>query len=91
MSAFVATGFEHSIANLYLVPLAMFVASFDPAFLAARGLAAQSDAITWTGFVLWNLLPVTLGNVIGGSLLVGAVYWFVYLRPGGVERSTRPF
>jgi len=89
ISAFVATGFEHSIANLYLVPLAMFVARFDPAFLAARGLATQSDAITWTGFFLWNLLPVTLGNVIGGSLLVGAVYWFVYLQPGGGEGSTR--
>jgi formate/nitrite transporter len=81
VSAFVAIGFEHSIANLYFVPLAIFVAGFDPAFIAARGVAAQAGSLTWSGFVLHNLVPVTLGNVLGGSLLVGAVYWFVYLQP----------
>ncbi len=81
ISAFVATGFEHSIANLYFVPLAIFIDAFDPAFAAARGLAAQAGSLTWTSFVLRNLVPVTLGNVAGGSLLVGAVYWFVYLQP----------
>jgi formate/nitrite transporter FocA (FNT family) len=48
---------------------------------AARGIAAQADSLTWTGFVLRNLVPVTLGNIVGGSLLVGAVYWFVYIGP----------
>ena len=81
ISAFVAIGFEHSIANLYFVPLGIFVAAFDPAFVAARGLAVQADSLTWTGFVLRNLVPVTLGNVVGGSVLVGAVYWFVFLQP----------
>jgi formate transporter len=81
ISAFVAIGFEHSIANLYFVPLGIFVAGYDPAFVAARGLSTQADSLTWTGFALRNLVPVTLGNVAGGSLLVGAVYWFVYLRP----------
>ena len=81
ISAFVAIGFEHSIANLYFVPLGIFVAVFDPTFVAARGIAAQADSLTWMGFVLRNLVPVTLGNVVGGSLLVGAVYWFVYLGP----------
>jgi formate/nitrite transporter len=81
ISAFVAIGFEHSIANLYFVPLGIFVAVFDPTFVAARGLAGQADALTWMGFVLRNLVPVTLGNMLGGSLLVGAVYWFVYLGP----------
>jgi formate/nitrite transporter len=81
ISAFVATGFEHSIANLYFVPLAIFIAVFDPAFMAARGLAAQQDSLAWASFVVRNLVPVTLGNVVGGSLLVGAVYWFVYLQP----------
>jgi formate/nitrite transporter len=81
ISAFVAAGFEHSIANLYFVPLAIFVTAFDPEFVASRGLVAQADSLTWTGFVLGNLVPVTIGNVAGGALLVGAVYWFVYLRP----------
>ena len=81
ISAFVAAGFEHSIANIYFVPLGLFIAAFDPAFVAARGLEAQAQALSWRGFLGRNLLPVTIGNVIGGTLLVGAVYWFVYLRP----------
>ena len=81
ISAFIAIGFEHSIANLYFVPLGIFVAVFDPTFVAARGLGGQADSLTWMGFVLRNLVPVTLGNMVGGSLLVGAVYWFVYLGP----------
>jgi len=80
ISAFVAAGFEHSIANMYFVPLGLFIAAFDPAFVAVHGLEAQAQVLSWTGFLGRNLLPVTIGNVIGGTLLVGAVYWFVYLR-----------
>jgi formate/nitrite transporter FocA (FNT family) len=87
ISAFVAAGFEHSIANLYFVPLGIFVAALDPAFVSARGLANQADALTWMSFIVRNLVPVTLGNVIGGCLLVGAVYWFVYLRPRSAARD----
>jgi formate/nitrite transporter len=79
VAAFVAAGFEHSIANMYFVPFALFVRAFDPGFVAARGL--ETPALTWAGFLLHNLLPVTVGNVVGGALLVGGVYWFVYLRP----------
>jgi formate/nitrite transporter len=89
ISAFVATGFEHSIANLYFVPLGIFVAAFDPTFVAAQGIAAQATSLTWIGFVLRNLVPVTLGNVVGGSLLVGAVYWFVYLGPQTKREGSR--
>jgi formate/nitrite transporter len=81
ISAFVATGFEHSIANMYFVPLGIFVATFDTAFVAAHGLAPQAASLTWAAFVVRNLVPVTIGNVVGGALLVGAVYWFVYLHP----------
>ena len=81
ISAFVAAGFEHSIANMYFVPLGLFISALDPAFAAARGLEAQAQALSWAGFLGRNLLPVTIGNVIGGTFLVGAVYWFVYLRP----------
>jgi formate transporter len=82
VAAFVASGFEHSVANMYFVPFALLVAAFDPAFAAAAGVSSLDPALTWGGFLLGNLLPVTVGNVVGGAGLVGAVYWFVYLRPG---------
>jgi formate transporter len=81
ISAFVAAGFEHSVANMYFVPLGLFITAFDPVFVAARGLEAPAQALGWGAFLVRNLLPVTIGNVIGGTLLVGTVYWFVYLRP----------
>jgi formate transporter len=63
---------------MYLVPFALLLAAVEPGFVAAHGIDAAS--LTWTHFVVRNLAPVTLGNVIGGSALVGGVYWFVYLR-----------
>lgn len=63
---------------MYFVPFALLLKQFDPAFVAAR--VADTDALSWSRFVLGNLVPVTLGNLIGGTLLVGFVYWFVYLR-----------
>ena len=70
-----AAGFEHSIANMYFVPLGLFIA----AFVAARGLEVQ--LLSRGGFLRRNLLPMRIGNVIGGPLLVVAVYWFGSLRP----------
>lgn len=81
ISAFVAAGFEHSIANMYLVPVGLLIKT-DAAFLAAMSKgAADYASLTWTNFFIVNLLPVTLGNLLGGVVLVGLVYWFVYLRP----------
>jgi formate transporter len=80
IGAFVAAGFEHSVANMYFVPFGLLVAAVDPEFVAAHGLTGQAEALTWLAFVWRNLVPVTIGNVIGGAVLVGAVYWFVYLR-----------
>ncbi|HEY7520627.1 MAG TPA: formate/nitrite transporter family protein [Methylomirabilota bacterium] len=80
IAAFVAAGFEHSVANMYFVPFALLLTHVDPAFVAAH--AADPHVLTWGRFLVGNLLPVTLGNLIGGTLLVGLVYWFVYLRPG---------
>jgi formate/nitrite transporter len=87
ISAFVAAGFEHSVANMYFVPYAIFVTVLDPEWAGARAPAAHAATPTWTGFLVGNLAPVTLGNIIGGAILVGAVYWFVYLRGRPTRRS----
>ncbi len=81
VSAFVAAGFEHSVANMYFVPFALLIARLDPGFAAAATPGPPRALLTWEGFLRDNLLPVTLGNVIGGAILVGLVYWLVYLRP----------
>ena len=81
ITAFVAAGFEHSVANVYFVPFALLVTQLDPAFAAQ---SADAQMLSWSGFVVRNLLPVTIGNVVGGAGLVGGVYWFVYLRPRAV-------
>ncbi len=69
--AFVAAGFEHSIANMYLMPLAML--------LQQAGALAASAPVTWSG-MLGNLLPVIAGNLVGGSVLVGLTYYVIYGR-----------
>jgi formate transporter len=78
ITAFVAAGFEHSVANMYFIPYALLIKVFDPAFAAGNGLDLSS--LTWQAFFVKNLLPVTLGNILGGSLLVAVMYWFIYLR-----------
>jgi formate/nitrite transporter len=82
IAAFVACGFEHSVANMYTLPVGLFIKAGAPdSFWSAIGQGpADYPGLTWEGFLVNNLLPVTLGNVLGGSGLVGAVYWFVYLR-----------
>jgi formate transporter len=72
---------EHSVANMYIIPYAMLVRWTAPAsFWEGVGRTpADFPNLTWQG-LLGNLTPVTLGNIIGGTLLVGVVYWWVYLR-----------
>jgi len=79
IAAFVAVGFEHSVANMYFIPMGLFVKS-DDAFVAGLDNAPDLSHLTWGSFLGDNLLPVTLGNIIGGGLMVGLVYWWVYLR-----------
>ena len=86
ISAFVASGFEHSVANMFFIPMGLFVES-DHAFVAAHQAPANLANLTWGRFFWANLLPVTIGNIIGGALMVGAVYWFVYLRPCSTSSS----
>ncbi len=71
ISAFVAAGFEHSVANMYFIPLGILLKDRVP--------ASAAEQLNWTA--LWtNLLPVTLGNIAGGSVLVALVYYFIYQR-----------
>lgn len=79
VAAFVAAGFEHSIANMYFIPYGLMVKASDPAFVASLGSKVSLDGLTWGSFLVNNLLPVTIGNIIGGALLVGIVYWLIYL------------
>ena len=81
IAAFVAAGFEHSIANLYLLPYGLAVKAWaGPEFWAAIGQSAAAYAALTPLAALHNILVATMGNLVGGSLMVGAVYWFVYLR-----------
>jgi formate/nitrite transporter len=60
--AFVAIGFEHSVANMFFIPAGMLYGA----------------NVTWAQFLLGNLVPVTLGNIVGGAVFVGVVYWYIY-------------
>lgn len=90
ISAFVAGGFEHSVANMYFIPIGLFLRN-EPAVVEAAGKSAeQLSHLTWQGFLLNNLLPVTLGNIVGGVVMVAAAYWFVYLRAEANNRFSVP-
>ena len=89
ISAFVACGFEHCVANMYFIPSALFIKDFDPAYFAtvAANLKDGGAILTWGNFLFNNLLPATIGNIIGGSLMVGGMYWFIYLRPSWTKKA----
>jgi formate transporter FocA len=82
ISAFVAAGFEHSIANMYFIPVALLIKQFASSkFWEMIGKTpADFASITWSSFFLNNLIPVTIGNIIGGAIMVAAVYWIVFLK-----------
>ena len=91
ITAFVAAGFEHSIANMYFIPIALFLRGEAHVLERVGPPVERLTQLTWAGFFLDNLLPVTLGNLVGGVVMVAAVYWFVYLRgrPGNRVVWTR--
>lgn len=72
--AFVACGFEHSVANMYIVPAGMMLGA----------------GVTWSQFLIWNLLPVTVGNIVGGLVFVGAAYSFCFKRELVPASPNRP-
>jgi formate transporter len=91
ISAFVAAGFEHSIANMYFIPMALFIKQMgSPAFFETIAKTpADFPHLTWGNFLLVNLLPVTIGNVLGGVVMVGIMYWFIYLSKFGKEAAVQ--
>ncbi len=85
ITAFVAAGFEHSIANLYFLPYGLAIKAWAGAdFWTAIGQSAADYPALTVSSAIHNIVVTTIGNLVGGSLMVGAVYWFVYLR----RRST---
>lgn len=82
ITAFVAAGFEHSIANMYFIPIGLFIRDLAPdALWGTTGATPDAfPALTWGRFIAANLVPVTLGNIVGGAGLVGMVYWLIYRR-----------
>lgn len=82
ITAFVAAGFEHCVANMYFIPIGIMVKKSAPEHFWVQISKTSGDFtyLSWKNFFLVNLLPVSIGNVLGGALLVGMVYWFVYIR-----------
>ena len=82
ITAFVALGFEHSVANMYFIPIGLLLKNNAGVLEAAASMAGKVNDfsnLTVQSILVKNLLPVTMGNIVGGGVLVGLVYWFVYL------------
>lgn len=84
IALFVASGFEHSVANMFMIPLGILIKDFAGAdFFAHVGLdPAKFADLTWGSFVVDNLIPVTLGNIVGGGVMIGLLYWTVFMHLG---------
>ena len=74
---FVMSGFEHSIANMYFIPAGIFAKS-NSAYVEAGNITAESLSKLNVGGLLSNLIPVTIGNIIGGAIIIGLGYWYIY-------------
>ncbi len=81
--AFVASGFEHSVANMYFVPMAIMLKG-QSTLISSSGISQGAlSNLTWNNFIVHNLIPVTLGNIVGGALLVATVYVLIYWKKEG--------
>jgi formate/nitrite transporter len=89
---FITSGFEHCVANMYYIPVGI-LAKTDPNLTGTAieaGLSqAQLDNLTWGSFITANLIPVTIGNIIGGAFFVGIAYWLAYVRKTKKERKAQ--
>jgi len=85
---FITSGFEHSVANMYYIP-AGILAKANPAWAEASHVSAEVLAkLNWGTFITKNLVPVTLGNIVGGGFFVGAIYWFSYLKKKSAKKNS---
>jgi formate transporter len=80
ITAFVAAGFEHSVANMYFIPMGMLVKQMgDPSlWTSIPEISQHMESLTWSNYIFKNLIPVTIGNIIGGAGFVGIAYWLIY-------------
>ncbi len=77
---FITSGFEHSVANMYYIP-AGILAKADVSLAKATQLSSETLAgLNWQTFIINNLIPVTLGNIVGGGFFVAGLYWYIYLK-----------
>ncbi len=79
VSAFVAAGFEHSVANMYFLPIGVLLVA-ESEVLAATGLTADTAARLDVPWTVYNLAAASLGNIVGGGFVVGLAHWFIHLR-----------
>lgn len=82
IALFVSSGFEHCVANMFMIPMGIVISNFASAeFWTAIGIdSAQYADLDLYHFIIKNLIPVTLGNIIGGVFFIGLVQWFLYIR-----------
>ncbi len=77
---FITSGFEHSVANMYYIPAGIMIKS-NTTFAGIAHLSQEAlDSLTWSSFLIHNLIPVTLGNIVGGGIFVGMAYWYTYRK-----------
>lgn len=87
---FITSGFEHSVANMYYIPAGIMAKNTQAWAEAATSLGVTPEKLAhlnWGTFAVNNLLPVTLGNIVGGGIFVGALYWYTYIKNGKNEAS----
>jgi formate/nitrite transporter FocA (FNT family) len=85
--AFVTSGFEHCVANMYFIPAGIFSKAFPGAVEASGKTAEQLTALNWTTMWSNNLIVVSLGNIVGGAIFVGVVYYFLFVRGTDTDAS----
>jgi len=79
--AFVASGFEHCVANMYFLPAGIFLVNSHPKVITdIGGLLAQNGGLGWGDMWFWNILPATLGNIVGGFLFVACFYFYAFRK-----------
>lgn len=84
VAGFIASGFEHCVANMYFIPMGVVLRRNPDVVTAAEKMAGKTldlSQLNWTGFFINNQFPVILGNIVGGVILVGIAFWFIYQRP----------